>query len=338
MSVVFDFHGLTVRVDSPASSLFEEVRRDFAYFERPLRPAKLTIELHLAPAPYDRLPALTASLISPRNVSYRNGTRKYLDYFGRGLAIVDTAESRCTIYGEDADLVHEIAYLFLLSTIGEHLDAAALHRVHALGVSYRGRGLLLMLPSGGGKSTMALQLLGRPGFLLLSEDTPLIDRRGNLHPFPLRLGIRPGEAGQIPARYLRTVKRMEFDPKTLIDLEYFGDRIGGTVGTAAILVGERNSGDVAEIVRLGRRATFGALVKNLVVGLGIYQGIEFVLERGPRELLGKTGLALSRTRSALALLARAPAYRFVLGRDRERNTRCLLEFVERQLAGNSPGA
>ena len=330
MSVFFDFYGLTVRVDSPASPLADEVRRDFAYFERSAQAVKQTIEMHLAPAPYDQLPALRVSLISPRNVCYRDGARQYLDYFGRGLAIVDSVERRCTIYGEDADLVHEIAYLYLLSTIGQHLDATALHRIHALGVSYHGHGVLLLLPSGGGKSTMALELLRRPGFLLLSEDTPLIDRHGRIHPFPLRLGIRPGEAGEIPEAYLRTVARMEFDPKTLIDLDYLGDRIGGAVPAAALLVGERNSGDVADIVPLSRVGACHALLKNLVVGLGVYQGIEFLLERGLWELLAKTGVALSRTVSGVGLLRRAPAFRFVLGRNRERNTRCFLEFVEQK--------
>ena len=329
MSAFFDFYGLTVRVDSPASALADEVRRDFTYFARAPQPVRQTIEMHLAPAPYDQLPALRASLISPRNVCYRDGARQYLDYFGRGLAIVDGVERRCTIYGEDADLVHEIAYLYLLSTIGQHLDAAALHRLHALGVSYHGHGVLLLLPSGGGKSTMALDLLRRPGFLLLSEDTPLIDRHGRIHPFPLRLGIRPGEAGEIPEEYLRTVARMEFDPKTLVDLDYLGDRIGTTVPAAAMLVGERNAGDVAEIVPLGRPGACDALLKNLVVGLGVYQGIEFVLERGVWQLLAKTGVALSRTMSGFGLLRRAPAFRFVLGRNRERNTRCFLEFVDR---------
>ena len=100
---------------------------------------------------------------------------------------------------------------------------------------------------------MALQLLRRPGFLLLSEDTPLIDRHGEIHPFPLRLGIRPGEEGDIPAEHVRTMSRMEFDPKTLIDLDYIRDRLGQTVPPEAILVGERSTGLHSEIIPLSRR-------------------------------------------------------------------------------------
>ena len=68
---------------------------------------------------------------------------------------------------------------------------------------------------------MALRLLREPGFLLLSDDTPLIDRRGQILPFPLRLAVRAEVETGIPPEYLHTMKRMEFDPKTLIEIEYF---------------------------------------------------------------------------------------------------------------------
>ena len=127
---------------------------------------------------------------------------------------------------------------------------------------------------------------------------------------------------------LRTVRRMEFDPKTLIDLEYFRGRIGDVVPASILLVGERNSGAVSEIVPTSNPAAFRALVNHMIVGLGVYQGLEFLLERGLSELAGQSGVVASRTASALRLVARARPYRFVLGRDRALNTRTLLEFLD----------
>ncbi|MGH7801652.1 MAG: hypothetical protein ACREOW_13670 [Thermodesulfobacteriota bacterium] len=199
--------------------------------------------------------------------------------------------------------------------------------MHALGVSYNSRGILLLLPAGGGKSTMALELLRHPGFSLLGEDTPLIDRRGHILPFLLRLGVRPGQDTGIPPQYLRTVQRMEFDPKTLVDIEYFHDRLGKEVEPGFILVGERNLGEVSEIIPLARYQAFNALVKYMVVGLGVYQGMEFLLERGLWELLGKVGVGASRLYNSLRLLARAPAYRFVLGQNAKKNCQTLVDFV-----------
>src|SRR5262249_11546309 len=158
------------------------------------------MELRLEAPPYAGLPSVPASVFTPRNVSFMQGRTTYIDYFGQALAIFKRDEKHCVVYGNSMDLLHEIAYLFILSTGGDHLDRHGLHRVHALGVSYQNKGILLLLPSGGGKSTMALKVLRRPGFLLLGEDTPLIDRQGRVLPFPLRLGVRPGSDTGVPAQ------------------------------------------------------------------------------------------------------------------------------------------
>jgi len=68
----------------------------------------------------------------------------------------------------------------------------------------------------------------------------------------------------------------------------------------------------------------------MVVGLGIYQGMEFLLERGLWEILGKSGVATSRFYNSVRLLARAPAYRFILGRNLDKNYQTLLTFLRHQ--------
>lgn len=327
MTEFFDFYGFVIQVSSTSNALVEEVRRHFAFFRRTGGEAHMRVEMRLEEPPYDELPSLPAFLFTPRNVCFQSKRTTYIDYFGEGLAVFDRDAEHCVIYGVNHDLVHEIAYLFVLSTVGQYLDSQRLHRVHALGVSYHDRGILLLLPSGGGKSTMALALMRTPGFFLLGEDTPLIDPKGRILPFPLRLGIRPEQKTDIPSEYLRTVARMEFDPKTLIDIDYFKDRIGQAVEPGLILVGERNLGRSSEIVPLSRRRAFKAMVNHSIVGLGVYQGLEFLLERGLWELLTKGEVVASRLRNSVALLRRAPAYRFVLGRDIDRNRRTFLDFV-----------
>lgn len=328
MKEYFDFYGLTIEVSSSSSDLVEYVRRDFAYFHVSRGEEQIQVQMQLATPPYAELPPLSASFITPRNICFQNRKITYIDYFGQGLTVFNREERQCVIYGTDSDLVHEIAYLFILSTVGQYLDSRGIHRVHALGVSYHSRGILLLLPSGGGKSTIALELLRHPGFLLLGEDTPLIDRRGYILPFPLRLGVRPEQDTGIPPQYLRTVKRMEFDPKTLIDIEYFHHLLAKEeVEPGIILVGERNLGEVSDIIPLARHHAFKALVKYMVVGLGVYQGMEFLLERGLWELLGKVGVASSRLYNSLRLLARAPAYRFILGRSAKKNCQTLVDFI-----------
>jgi hypothetical protein len=327
----FSFYGFEVAVESASPEIVTEVARDFAWFvktsDKSDKPARLTLTLELAEPGWSGLPSVPAAVITPRNITFRDNGHTYVDYFGRGLAILQDDHSSCTMYSSDFDMLREMAYLFLLSTVGQHLDARRMHRIHAMGVNHEGKGILLLLPSGGGKSTMTLELLKQPDFTLLSEDTPLIDPAGTMHPFPLRLGVRGSKSKEIPAEFQRTYNRMEFDPKTFVDIDFFRHKLSDAVPVSMILVGERNLGDASGVVPLPRRQAMKAVMKYLVVGLGVYQGLEFLLERGIMDLTGKFGTVSSRMRNGVTLLRRAPAYKLVLGRDTAKNSAALMEFI-----------
>ncbi|MFZ2087987.1 MAG: hypothetical protein WAU47_05380, partial [Desulfobaccales bacterium] len=260
----------------------------------------------------------------------------YLDYFGRALSVYRTAQRRWEIFCRDRDLAHEVAFLTILSRVGQHLDSVGLYRVHALGVAAGNRAALVLLPMAGGKTTLALRLLKSEGVKLLSEDSPLLGPDGQVHPFPLRIGVRPGgEPSEIPSHFCRTVQRMEFGPKTLIDIGYFQDRLASPCQVGAILLGERWLTGPSSIRPGNRRQAVREFVKNCVVGLGLYQGVEFILERSSLELLGQTSLALSRLRRSLEVIARAQVYRFALGQEVEETAAVLQTFL-RDFAAQTP--
>lgn len=331
----FDFYGLGVCVQGDSKAFVDAVVRDFRFFCRDdgsscaRTTANVRVEGYRRPPEFDGLPDIPAAFLTPRNVCFKEGHTSYIDYFGKALGVLDRKSRIYRIYSDDDDLLHEACYLFLLSTVGEHLDRRGLHRVHALGVTYRDKAVLLLLPSGGGKSTMALELLSREGFKLLAEDTPLIDAAGRVYPFTLRIGVRPESVPDIPREYLHTMRRMEFDPKTIIDIEYFRDRLAtDTAEPAAVLVGQRNLGRISSIEPISFVEGMRAMTKYAIVGIGVYQGLEFILERGLSDLRGKLGTVLARGRASVRLLRRSQTYRFVLGRDTERNMQTLLEFLE----------
>jgi hypothetical protein len=139
--------------------------------------------------------------------------------------------------------------------------------------------------------------------------------------------VRGEKARQIPAHLQRTFDRMEFDRKTFVDVDFFRHRIGSPVPVSMILVGERNLGDVSRIEPLSKRATFNALLKYLIVGLGVYQGLEFLLEKGILDMSGKLGVFTSRARNGAALVRNARAWKIVLGRDQQKNAATLMKFV-----------
>jgi hypothetical protein len=320
-----DVYGLRIAAESDWSDVLESVRLDFQWFEceRPAEPG-VRIQIERRPPDYEAQGDVASAFVTPRNVVYQRGRLTAIDYFGRALAVLDRSSGSLRVQGEDAQLVHEAVYLFLLSRIGEHLDARGLPRLHALGLSGSRGAVAIMLPSGGGKSTLALQALQADGVKILSEDAPLLDRQGLLHPFPLRIGVNALDADLLPPGAVRRIERMEFHPKLVLELTAFLDRIEPSPKPLRhIVLGRRSLGRTARLERIGRVDAVGPLLRECVVGVGIYQGMEFVLQRGIRDVIGKLGTARARAACCLAGLRRANVWRLTLGRDHERNWEAL---------------
>ena len=319
--IQLDVYGLRLEVGGDWPEVIDEVRRDFAWFGvTDGGTGQVEVRVERRAPDYGPFADLEASFITPRNVVYSSNGRSAIDYNGNALSVFDRPARSLLVQGEDLHLVHEAIYHFLLSTIGEHLDAIRLPRLHALGLAKDDGAVAVLLPSGGGKSTLALQALRDPSVRLISEDSPLLDRRGLLHPFPLRIGINPHQADQLPSDQVRRIERMEFAPKLLLDLDSIRDRIETrSLPLRHLVIGWRSLGDEAGLTSLPKRAALRPLLREVVVGVGLYQGMEFLLQRGPRDLGGQVTPALIRSAACAAALRRAQVWRLTLGRDSERN-------------------
>ncbi len=329
---VFDFYGVGVYVESNEEAFLQSVEHDFSYFlaaaERPI--FRVTFEKSCPD--YDRLPQMVSSLATPRNICFNDGNITYIDYFGQALSIYDKNENRCRIITEDLELAHEIAYLSILSRVSEALERKGLHRIHGLGIESAGRGTVILLPSGGGKSTLALSLLrGNNPFRLISEDSPLLTRDGKLLPFPLRIGVHPNNVpADIDPHFTRLDQRIEFSAKVNIDIRCFGGQVcREAVPAAFLLLGVRSTAREAQITPVSKRALLRHLLMNSIIGIGLYQGLEFLLQKSFRESARYAGLLLSRVRNNLVLLRHARVYRFLIGRDAVQNYECVQEFLLR---------
>lgn len=326
-SAFFNIYGCEVHLRSSSLAAFKGINADFSHFrsEHVIHP--LQLDLLEQPPPYDSVPQLTATVYTPRNISFRDGNLTYVDYFGRALAIDDRSTARFCIYSCDTDLLYEAAYLFLLSRAGEFLDGQRLHRVHALAISIHGQAALVLLPMGGGKSTLGAELLRHPEVKFLSDDSPLIDRHGGVHGFPLRMGLLPGGEGGVPEDQLRRINRMEFGPKLLVDYSYFSERVCPYADPGFIFLGSRSLSRDCSISPATTAESLRAMLANCVIGLGLFQGMEFVFQRDLFELAGKAGVAYSRLRNSLALVRRSKKYHLVLGRDIQKNALTVIRFL-----------
>ena len=326
-----DVYGLTVGVAGDWPEVIEAIRADFAWFEREhgqTTPA-VTVGIERRSPDFDAFGAIPAAFVTPRNVVYQDGRRTIIDYFGQAVSVLDRARSRLVVQGDSVHLVHEAAYQFLLSRIGQHLDARGLPRLHALGLSGAQGGVAIMLPSGGGKSTLALRALEEPGVKLLSEDAPLLDRHSFLHPFPLRIGVNETDRARLPAERVRRIERMEFQPKLVLELGAFADRIEATPQPLRhLVIGRRSLGRNAALEALPRRRAAGVLFREAVVGVGLYQGMEFVLQRGTWDVLRQAGPALTRSICCAAALISTRVWGLTIGRDLDRNWDALSPLLQ----------
>lgn len=332
----FDFYGIRVRVECDSTEVLRRVGEDFRYFRRALAPADhvaLTIDLRQRAPDYDSLPALAASIYTPRNICYSSGNLTYIDYFGRALAVYDRARNHVEVTSDSLSLLQEIPYLTILSRVGDALDRKGLHRLHALSVGREGRAALFLMPSGCGKSTLGLGLMQRgTGLELVSDDSPLIRRSGRVLPFPLRIGVLGAPPPGVSERFVQYMERMEFAPKYLVSVAAFeGWLARGEQRPGLIFLAERTLGSGCTIRRTSFLAGYVACIRHMIIGVGIYQGLEFLLRSSILDLAKSMPLILSRAVSAATLLARARVYTLHLGRDPRLNVDTVIDFLGREL-------
>ena len=326
--VELDVYGLGVAVATEWEEVLGAVRGDFAWFERRPVGAELNLSIERRPPEFSAFSDLKPSFVTPRNVVYQSSERTVIDYFGAALSIYDRAQDSLLVQGENPHLVHEASYHFLLSRIGEHLDAIGMPRLHALGLAGSDGAVAVLLPGGGGKTTLALRALRDDRARLLSDDSPLIDRRGRLHPFPLRLAVNPEQAAELPPGSVRRMERMELHPKLLLDLDGYRDRIeSASQPLRHIVIGERSLGGDARLERVPRRAAIGPLLREAVIGVGLYQGMEFVLQHGAIDVARQARPALVRGACCAAGLARASVWRLTVGRNHDHNWNALQRLL-----------
>lgn len=325
-ALAFDVYGFRFRVAGEWDEAVDSLRRDFAWFEaEPSGPVELELRIERRAPDYGRFGDTPATFVTERNVVYRVGGATVIDYLGRAVSVLDDDGGRALVEGEDVRVVRRAAFDFLLSRVSGHLDGSGLARLHGLGLVGRAGAVVVMLPSGGGKTTLALRALRAEGVGFFSEGSPVIDRRGYVSalPFPLWIRDNAPEAADLPLEHVRRFEGELSDPR-LLEISAFEDRIEREPQPLAHLVLARRSlGLTSSLAPVRRRAAVPGLLRESVVGFGFFQGAEFLLRHGLRDLRHRAGPMATRALACRAGLRRAQVWRLTLGRDREGNWEAL---------------
>jgi hypothetical protein len=323
-------YGLAIAVRGDWPEVVEAVRLDFAWFAQtePTEPPDVEVVIRRRPVDLDVFGDLTAAFVTPRAAVYRTRERTIVDHLGRAVSVIDWRGDRLQVEGEDEQIVHDAVYYFVLGRVGEHVEVKRFARLHSLGIAGAQGAVAILLPSGGGKSTLALQALTDDGVRLLSEDSPLLDRHGRLHPFPLRIGINASDAASVPGGGGRRIERFWLPTKVAVEVETFADRIAGEAQPLRhIVLGRRSLGREAHLQPLPRRAAVAPLLRDGVLGLGLYQGLGYAHQRGLLDVVGKLSTAAGRARACAVALAGACVWQLILSRHAARNWAALTPLL-----------
>lgn len=189
MSISLTLLDQSLRLQVPDAAL-SWLEFDFAQFLGPTSPFAPSLEWKLAAPP--PLPSgLNEAFRGVNCVVFPDGPRRYVVYRQGGLLLWDPVKQSSIWQCSGFEPGYTRLICLIHSLFGSALEGQGRQPVHGLGLSHQGAATLVLLPPGGGKSTLAQQLLEQQlPVQLLSEDTPLLDDWGRLGPYPFRIGLR----------------------------------------------------------------------------------------------------------------------------------------------------
>jgi hypothetical protein len=260
-------------------------------------------------------------------------TEELIAYDGGIFCLWDPAREYAHFWGNDPDILYEKLYLFILSRLGELLEGLGLLRVHGFGINFRGIGVLGMAPSGGGKSTLGWELLKNESCTLLSDDAPLLSSDGSLvHllPFQFRLGFSDtAELQEIAPTNIRIFKRSKRSDKILLHPHASMIRWSKTgVPLKVIIALHYTKQGSSRIEPMTRWQLLKLLARDLVIGYGLPQVVEFFLKDGVRSIPQRIPLIFQRTWMAIKIARQVQGFHFYQTEEVSQNAALLLTWME----------
>lgn len=295
-------------------------------------PQSERITISLVTPPWDIIPKSGPLKCTDTSIIYEKSNVRYNDYHGKALTTVNSLTLESAIFTENLHLAHELAYLLILSKSGKKMDLRGFHKIHAMGVQINHTNVVLIAPSKGGKSTLFMRLLAHPTSQMISDDTPVIDVSGTVHPFPLRLGL---EEGSFIPEYINKdsiylLNRRKFGTKLLIPIEALGRSIAQSSNAkrTILIAGKRTERKVPRILRVGAIRMFPRVFISMIIGIGLPMILEYFFESGTNDIIKRVKIILSRTRAGFMLMMKSEKYFFEMSNDIDANESALLNFLK----------
>ena len=329
---------VSILIESDCSEVLELLKKDFwSYIDESQSSSGKTLKLELHNSlNRPSFPSTVASMQTQNAISYDVGSVRYCDYYGALYSVIDFATNKASIYSLDLDKIREIAYLLILSIVGKIMDVMGLHKLHAFSVSFEKYALVCMMPSKGGKSTLLTELLKDNRIKMISDDIPIIDSSGMVHPFLLKIGLDtiPEEFNVMePAQNIYSMKRAQYGTKQLICTRGIPNKIENaqSVFSKVILMESfRYNGSTSQIAEGSWAKLFKGLFKHGIMGVGSPIIIEYFWQSGFKDFLLKTYIFFRRLSAFFLFSIKAERYVLLSGTDTRLTANLILSFLEKK--------
>jgi len=310
-----------VELEVSSEEILKRIQHDFSWFS-PLEnnKFKMRIKLEGLDQPKFRHDHLQFSFKTKQAQVLDNEFLRRVEYFDGSIVEYDYQAEVGLIQAIDNDRLHDLALQLISSRTGKMLDLEGLHKIHACSVSLEDKVALILMPIGGGKSTLLLELLKDSAFHFVSDDTPLVDVKKNIHPYPFRIGKT-----DLPQDYPFLI-----EPKVKLNRSGYGEKfllgreeVSLTVETKTlgkkVLIFGTPSVKESKIEEMNKGIAFYYLWREMVIGIGLPQIIEFYWSFALLDLAKVIKIGFSRLFLAIALVRENPCYRLYRGPDHSKN-------------------
>lgn len=328
MNFFINVKHLSILITTDEDELIKKLESEFHFFSC-AKNNYPQYEIKLVKEKPAKLPSLVAAKILAHALIYHDKGARFIDYHGK--ALIHQEGRVYSIYCEDSDFLYELSFLTIHSLLGDLLAELGLFRIHALAGTFGARDFILMLPSGGGKSTMLKEFLEDPQFSIISDDSPLIDQWGEIHPFPTKISLneKPTEGVLSHVPWQPFIRALH-PPKFVLPLSHLTERINKIPQDQGplLILGKRSSFPTPKLVPMNSTKTLLALLENMVIGVGLPQVIEIFLSfKFIPDIYKMTKASLARSRAALHLFRRSEHYELILSDDIQANCQKIKDLI-----------
>lgn len=327
--IFLNFYGVGVTILSDWEEILMRLQKDFSHFEvSEFSNPQVTLEVFKAKPKFrhdDDLFSYKSSKVS----FFEKEGKRFCSYFGKVDSEIDFNTNEAAVVGEELYPVHEVSYLLVLSRVGKILDLKGLHRIHSGAWVCNETLYLALFPSGTGKSTLLSELMKEKNCFLYSDDSPLVDEKGMVFPFPIRIGFNADESQNLGFDKERSyrLERFRFGAKELYSLKDLDWSVGGPYQEVVLLTAVK--GGEASYKESYGFSHFIHLIEEGVIGFGLPILYEYFWEYGLEDFLRKTKIALKRVVALSVLWLKAKKYEVTLSSDPKKSFEMIKELMNK---------